>query len=246
MDWIHCNGCYAQPGQRGQEQRRFLLTSCGHVFCAQCCMACANDKCKVCQSNCKMIPLSSKMKPDVEIFFTNPMELARRCLASFRQAEQKMQTVSDFQHGHRQRLMEHMRSEVRSLQQNARSRSQLEASYQQLEQRCQQLEHRCQQLEQQLAAAQARRSPRNSPGFFSGMVCSRPISRDSPQAASAPSISPYMDVVRRSRPFELAAAGGGDTRPMVTSPQQTGRRQSSLLAKLFASPGGVPRSPNNI
>ena len=57
------------------------------------------------------------MKPDVEAFFTNPMELARRCLASFTQATQKMQAVSDFQNGHRQRLMEHTRSELRALQQ---------------------------------------------------------------------------------------------------------------------------------
>ncbi|KAF0306637.1 hypothetical protein FJT64_002385 [Amphibalanus amphitrite] len=179
------------------------------------------------------------MKPDVEVFFTNPMELARRCLASFTQAAQKMQTVSDFQNGHRQRLMEHLRNEVRAHQLNARANSQLEA-------RCQQLEKRCQQLEQQLIGMQARKSPRNSPGFLSGMVSSRPMCRDSPQAAAAPSCSPYMDVVRRSRPFELAAsAGGGDSLPMATSPQQTGQRQTSLLAKLFASPG-VPQSPNNI
>ncbi|KAF0314273.1 hypothetical protein FJT64_015251 [Amphibalanus amphitrite] len=115
-----------------------------------------------------------------------------------------------------------------------------------LEARCQQLEKRCQQLEQQLVGMQTRKSPRNSPGFLSRMVSSRPMCRDSPQAAAAPSCSPYMDVVRRSRPFELAAsAGGGDNLPMATSPQQTGQRQTSLLAKLFASPG-VPQSPNNI
>ena len=238
MDWIHCNSCYAQPAQRGQEKRRFMLTSCGHVFCAQCCMSCANDKCKVCQSSCKMIPLTSKMKPDVEVFFTNPMELARRCLASFTQAAQKMQTVSDFQNGHRQRFMEHMRSEIRSLQQSVRSSGQLEA-------RCQQLEKRCQQLEQQLAGAQQRRSPRGSPGFLSGMVSSRPLSRPSSPPA-APSCSPYMDVVRRSRPFDLPGAAAGDCLPMATSPQQTGQRQTSLLARLFASPSGMLQSPNNI
>ena len=33
MDWVHCNMCFVQPGA---SNKKFLLTSCGHVFCTDC------------------------------------------------------------------------------------------------------------------------------------------------------------------------------------------------------------------
>eukprot|EP00058_Branchiostoma_floridae_P019373 XP_002604863.1 hypothetical protein BRAFLDRAFT_77302 [Branchiostoma floridae] len=73
-DWVHCNLCFRQPG----DGKKFHLTNCGHIYCADCVMTGAKDRCKMCGGKCTTIILSAHMKPDVEIFFTDPAELAKK------------------------------------------------------------------------------------------------------------------------------------------------------------------------
>ncbi|XP_033763499.1 RING finger protein 212B-like [Pecten maximus] len=97
MDWLHCNTCFHQPGDGG----KFLLTSCGHIYCEKCIDQVTNGKCKMCGSVCTTIPLSGQMKPDVELFFTNPMDLLKK---EFR----KIIQVMDFQHNQRRRFFSYL------------------------------------------------------------------------------------------------------------------------------------------
>ncbi|XP_035678695.1 probable E3 SUMO-protein ligase RNF212 isoform X3 [Branchiostoma floridae] len=97
-DWVHCNLCFRQPG----DGKKFHLTNCGHIYCADCVMTGAKDRCKMCGGKCTTIILSAHMKPDVEIFFTDPAELAKK------QHKQLLQVI-DFQKNHRQRLTAYMR-----------------------------------------------------------------------------------------------------------------------------------------
>ncbi|XP_066290834.1 probable E3 SUMO-protein ligase RNF212 [Branchiostoma lanceolatum] len=97
-DWVHCNLCFRQPG----DGKKFHLTNCGHIYCADCVVGGAKDRCKMCGGKCTTIILSAHMKPDVEIFFTDPAELAKK------QHKQLLQVI-DFQKNHRQRLTAYMR-----------------------------------------------------------------------------------------------------------------------------------------
>ncbi|OWF36567.1 RING finger protein 212B-like isoform X2 [Mizuhopecten yessoensis] len=97
MDWLHCNTCFHQPGDGG----KFLLTSCGHIYCEKCIDQVTNGKCKMCGTACTTIPLSGQMKPDVELFFTNPMDLLKK---EFR----KIIQVMDFQHNQRRRFFSYL------------------------------------------------------------------------------------------------------------------------------------------
>lgn len=93
-DWVHCNHCFHQPG----DGRGFYLTSCGHIFCEQCRKKATESKCEMCSAKCTTLPLTSKMKPEVDIFFTDPCEIARKHTKELNQ-------VIEFQKNHRLRLM---------------------------------------------------------------------------------------------------------------------------------------------
>ncbi|XP_060065705.1 RING finger protein 212B-like [Ylistrum balloti] len=112
MDWLHCNTCFHQPGGGG----KFVLTSCGHIYCEKCIDQVTNGKCKMCGSVFTSIPLSGQMKPDVELFFTNPMDLLKKEL-------RKIIQVMDFQHSQRRRFFSYLMDKL-NRQQNVMEKCQ--------------------------------------------------------------------------------------------------------------------------
>lgn len=100
-DWLHCNICFRQPG----DGVGFSLTNCGHVYCDKCVKTACIDRCSMCGSVCDKISLTSKMKPEVEIFFTNPLDMFKKDMKKFMQ-------VMDFQQNHRRRFLEHLRDKM--------------------------------------------------------------------------------------------------------------------------------------
>ncbi|XP_071817734.1 E3 ubiquitin-protein ligase RNF212B-like [Apostichopus japonicus] len=92
-DWVHCNSCFHQPG----DGRQFSLTNCGHLYCGECLEDGTRDSCKMCGNHCTAIPLSSKMKPEVEVFFNDPSDIIKKSL-------KQLIEVMDFQRNHRKRL----------------------------------------------------------------------------------------------------------------------------------------------
>ncbi|XP_046582817.1 RING finger protein 212B-like isoform X2 [Haliotis rubra] len=105
VDWLHCNLCFIQPGAGAN----FSLTNCGHIYCEKCLVEVdvsgCKERCRMCGSNCTIIKLSANMKPEVELFFTDPVDILRKCL---KQAIQ----VLDFQKNHRGRMLSHFKGKV--------------------------------------------------------------------------------------------------------------------------------------
>ena len=98
-DWVHCNTCFKQP----KSSLPFSLTNCGHLFCAEC-LTPMKGKCKMCGSSFMAIPITSQMKPDVQVFFTDPADLERKHNKTLLQ-------VLDFQKTHRQRFLAHLQKQ---------------------------------------------------------------------------------------------------------------------------------------
>lgn len=92
MDWIHCNACIRQPSS--EKGRKFLLTSCGHIYCNNCVEAGTKPACRVCNTACTTIQLTSQMAPNIQHYFSDPEDLMRKAMQVF-----------TFQRGHRQRLL---------------------------------------------------------------------------------------------------------------------------------------------
>eukprot|EP00794_Sanderia_malayensis_P010695 gene10694-11832_t len=90
-DWVHCNSCFKQPFE---VKIQFNLTNCGHIYCENC-LRQASEFCQLCKQKASCIPLSNKMKPEVEKFFVSPREKIKQIME-----------VMDFQDGHRQRLLQ--------------------------------------------------------------------------------------------------------------------------------------------
>ncbi|XP_063682292.1 RING finger protein 212B-like [Bolinopsis microptera] len=93
MDWVHCNGCYLSPPSK---EYKFLLTSCGHIFCTKCYNA-PKLPCLVCKNKCMITPLRPNMSPDVQLFFMDPLEVAAKL-------HKQLLKVLDFQKTQRKRL----------------------------------------------------------------------------------------------------------------------------------------------
>ncbi|GFR10007.1 putative E3 SUMO-protein ligase RNF212 [Trichonephila clavata] len=102
MEWIHCNNCFGLP----DSEKNFYLTSCGHIYCRDCEEQCARTQCKLCGNQCSTIVLSSTLKPDVQMYFTDPDELLRKKLKEVHQ-------VSEFQKNHRARLWAHQKKQLK-------------------------------------------------------------------------------------------------------------------------------------
>ncbi|XP_062503261.1 RING finger protein 212B-like [Corticium candelabrum] len=103
MDWVHCNSCYIQPPAAG---RRFCLTSCGHIFCDRCQQQSeSRSSCRLCGASCSTIVLSTKMKPEVEMYFTDPAETVKK-------ATKNVLQVLDFQKSHRLRFLSHLKTSL--------------------------------------------------------------------------------------------------------------------------------------
>ncbi|KAK2560692.1 RING finger protein 212B [Acropora cervicornis] len=91
-DWVHCNSCFVRPSGG----KRFSLTNCGHIYCEECLRANPNH-CAMCNRACNSIVLSSQMKQEVEMYFTDPADLSKKYHSQLSQ-------VMEFQKSHRQRL----------------------------------------------------------------------------------------------------------------------------------------------
>ncbi|GIY83779.1 putative E3 SUMO-protein ligase RNF212 [Caerostris extrusa] len=102
MDWIHCNNCFSVP----DSEKNFYLTSCGHIYCRDCEEQCARTQCKLCGNQCSTILLSSSLKPDVQIYFTDPFEILKKELKVVHQ-------VSEFQKNHRARFQAYQRKQLK-------------------------------------------------------------------------------------------------------------------------------------
>lgn len=91
MDWIHCNSCYLLPTL--SNGRKFVLTSCGHVYCENCVKSDGTKKCLICGNTFTMIPLTSELNADIQEYFRTPEDMLKRALQ-----------VLTFQEGHRSRI----------------------------------------------------------------------------------------------------------------------------------------------
>lgn len=102
-DWIHCNNCFLRPVNAVLQ---FRLTTCGHIYCDNCISNATKPKCQMCGStNVNAIPLSAKMGPDVQIFFTNVVDLAKK-------NTQQLIQVMEFQHSHRRRYLSYLAAQM--------------------------------------------------------------------------------------------------------------------------------------
>ncbi|XP_015471411.1 RING finger protein 212B isoform X6 [Parus major] len=79
MDWFHCARCFRQDGTQ------FTITSCGHILCEGCG---GTGPCPVCATACRYLPLSQQMRPEVKVFFKNPVAIALKHLAHVMQVWQ--------------------------------------------------------------------------------------------------------------------------------------------------------------
>ncbi|XP_054710996.1 probable E3 SUMO-protein ligase RNF212 [Uloborus diversus] len=100
MDWVHCNNCFLLPDR----DKCFFLTSCGHIYCSDCEAQCARGLCKLCGNQCSSLVLSSSMKPDVQMYFTDPDVLLKKKLREIHQ-------ITEFQKNHRARLAAYYRKQ---------------------------------------------------------------------------------------------------------------------------------------
>ncbi|EPB72132.1 zinc finger, C3HC4 type [Ancylostoma ceylanicum] len=100
-DWIHCNACYRQPTQKSV----FFLSSCGHIICQKC-TSTLGDKdsdlsCPVCHKNCAFTEINRNLRPELQILFRNPKDVATQYMRSLAQ-------VLEFQGTNRTRLAKHV------------------------------------------------------------------------------------------------------------------------------------------
>ncbi|KAK4297800.1 hypothetical protein Pmani_029804 [Petrolisthes manimaculis] len=141
MDWINCNSCCRQPGD--EKDRTFVLTSCGHIFCDLCLTKVGSkDKCGACSSQCQLIQLSSKMKPDAEMFFQEPATLLKRQYA-------QVNRLLEFQKDHRIRLVSFHRRIVQKYKSLEKQHSSAANQIQEMERRYNAATNRIHELEQE-------------------------------------------------------------------------------------------------
>ncbi|KAK3579204.1 hypothetical protein CHS0354_022746 [Potamilus streckersoni] len=101
-EWFHCNTCFIQPG----EGIMFHLTSCGHIYCEKCLKQTSGERrCCMCGSQYTAMMLTTEMKPEVEVYFTEPLDLVNKNLKCLKQLIQ----VIDFQMNHRKRFFSHLK-----------------------------------------------------------------------------------------------------------------------------------------
>ncbi|KAJ1370332.1 hypothetical protein KIN20_032035 [Parelaphostrongylus tenuis] len=100
-DWIHCNACYRQPSQGIV----FLFSSCGHIICQKCATTADKTKlecsCPVCQRKCTFVEINRSLRPELQIYFRNPKDLATQYMKTLAQ-------VLEFQASNRSRFTKHI------------------------------------------------------------------------------------------------------------------------------------------
>ncbi|VDL71338.1 unnamed protein product [Nippostrongylus brasiliensis] len=102
-DWIHCNACWRQPAQGVV----YFFTSCGHIICQKCTLSNGTPdgqqsaSCSHCNKKCALIEINRNLRPELQVLFRNPKELATQYMKTLSQ-------VLEFQASNRARLSSHI------------------------------------------------------------------------------------------------------------------------------------------
>ncbi|KAI1706391.1 zinc-RING finger domain-containing protein [Ditylenchus destructor] len=120
MDFVHCNQCFICPSTDAHRKVVFLMSSCGHLFCHKCIKSAVDASCRICQKRCTYLEVNRNLKPELQIFFRNPSELAAQYLKNIK-------SVMDFQKYQRDRLQKYRDVKANKVMQYAES-SQSEVS----------------------------------------------------------------------------------------------------------------------
>ncbi|KAI1730625.1 zinc-RING finger domain-containing protein [Ditylenchus destructor] len=120
MDFVHCNQCFICPSKDTHRKVVFFISSCGHLFCHKCIKPAVDVSCRICQKRCTYLEVNRTLKPELQIFFRNPSELAAQYLKN-------MKSVMDFQKYQRERLQKYRDVKANKVMQYAES-SQSEVS----------------------------------------------------------------------------------------------------------------------
>ncbi|PFX32291.1 RING finger protein C14orf164 [Stylophora pistillata] len=214
-DWVHCNSCYIRPGGG----KLFSLTNCGHIYCADCLKA-NPDQCTICKRACNSIALSSQMKPEVEMYFTNPIDLSKKYYTQLSQ-------VLEFQKSHRQRLAANIEKKVLAAERLQKHMTRL----QELEREVAVLQEENNHLKSLLASSSSRPGAphnfRNSPGTIPGKrghtpspTCSQYSS--SPYGKTTPNSSQKENKGSHHWQNQLSRPVSGPTRLSVRTPPCNG------------------------
>ncbi|VDO97835.1 unnamed protein product [Heligmosomoides polygyrus] len=99
-DWIHCNACGRQPAQGVV----FFFSNCGHLVCHKCTANAVSAEgknhsgtCPVCEKKCSFVEINRNLRPDLQVLFRNPKDLATQYMKTLSQ-------VLEFQASNRTRL----------------------------------------------------------------------------------------------------------------------------------------------
>lgn len=65
--WICCNSCLQAPGP----ERLLAVTTCGHIVCNVCFQKGKPEECLICQTKCRVSPLSDKSSSEVKALFSD-------------------------------------------------------------------------------------------------------------------------------------------------------------------------------
>ncbi|KAK6753007.1 hypothetical protein RB195_012549 [Necator americanus] len=105
--FIHCMICFAFPAP----DLKFFLSGCGHVACFRCVQkGSMTIKCKVClKDNPQILEINRNLKPQLLELFTSFTD-------GFSRVVRDIGHISDFQNGHRQRLMRHFHIKSRNFE----------------------------------------------------------------------------------------------------------------------------------
>ncbi|KAK9511377.1 hypothetical protein O3M35_000043 [Rhynocoris fuscipes] len=94
--WVFCTKCFNKPSQ--SSRRKFLITSCSHVFCDHCANI-DDSQCPRCQAACRMIFINNEMPDEVKDVFLDVTEKVNMVFKAM-----------EFQEWHRARLLNHYRA----------------------------------------------------------------------------------------------------------------------------------------
>ncbi|XP_078365187.1 putative E3 SUMO-protein ligase RNF212 [Oculina patagonica] len=243
-DWVHCNNCFFRPGGG----KIFSLTNCGHIYCADCLQA-SPDHCTICRRTCNSIVLSSQMKPEVEMYFTDPANLSKKYHSQLSQ-------VIEFQKSHRQRLAANNEKKVLAVERLQRQMSRL----QELEREVAVLQEENSHLKRLLANSSSRpvtpHNYRNSPGAAPMKRGHTPSPTGSQYSASPYGRTPPNSSQKENKALnqwqnQLSRSASGPARLSVRTPPCNGfmgtvRRTPSPNKQLLSRPGSAGGTPGTI
>ncbi|KAL0973958.1 hypothetical protein UPYG_G00213420 [Umbra pygmaea] len=103
--WICCNYCFHDPGP----DRKLAVTSCGHVICNVCFQKGKQGECIICNTTCKVSPLSEKSSTEVKALFSDINSVATKHFT-------EISKVLLFQARHKKRLLAHYQEKNNKLE----------------------------------------------------------------------------------------------------------------------------------